>query len=96
MAKYKQLCWHCKKNYVPASWKDKFVSCYDCQKKELNGEVKDPEMKKLFDIPEEFYKENPFLRNIKLNYLRYETLTERQVEAFKETVKRMKEGKKAK
>ena len=39
----------------------------------------------------EFYKENAFLRDIKVNYLRYGKLTERQVEAFKKVVQKMKE-----
>ena len=47
-------------------------------------------MKKFFDIPESFYEENVFLRDIKLNWLRYHNLSERQIEAFKNTVERMK------
>lgn len=90
MASYKKLCYRCKKNYVPASWKDKFVTCYDCTKKESSVEIQDPKMKELFNIPEDYYKENSFLRSIKLNYIRYNTLTERQIEAFKETVKKLK------
>jgi len=92
MASYKILCYRCKKAYVPASWKDKFVTCYDCSKNESSAEIKDPKMKKMFDIPEEYYKENAFLRNIKLNYIRYNSLTDRQIEAFKETVKKLKKG----
>lgn len=90
--KYKQRCWRCKKNFVPvSSSKQKFVKCYECQKESLNKEIKDPKMKKMFDIPEEFYKENPFLRDIKLNYLKFGELTERQIEAFKKVVNDMKE-----
>lgn len=68
----------------------RYAICYDCQKDELNKEIKDPKMKKLFNIPEEFYKENSFLRSIKSNYLRFGNLTEKQVEAFKKTVKNLK------
>jgi len=50
-------------------------------------------MKKLFDIPEEFYKENVFLRNIKVNFIRYESLTDNQINAFKKTVDEMKKEK---
>jgi len=49
-------------------------------------------MKKLFDIPEKFYQENLFLRNIKSNYLRFGKLSDKQIEAFKKTVEKMKEG----
>ncbi|MBI4158627.1 hypothetical protein HY500_00010 [Candidatus Woesearchaeota archaeon] len=92
MAKYKQLCSRCKKNYVPASWRDRYIQCHDCQKKELSTEIEDKEFKKMFDIPEEFYKENSFLRSIKIKYIRFKSLTERQIEAFKETVKKRKEN----
>lgn len=90
-AKYKQRCFRCKKNYVIATWKQKFVTCYDCDKEELNTEIKDSKMKKMFDIPEEFYKENSFLRSIKINYIRYGELSSKQVEAFKKAVNKMKE-----
>ena len=64
--------------------------CWDCQKKELNGEIKDPKMKKMFNIPQEFYKENSFLRDIKVKFLRYGQLSEKQLAAFKKVVKEMK------
>ena len=67
--------------------------CYDCQKPELQGEIKDPKMKRMFKIPEKFYKENSFLRNIKSCYLRYGGLTDKQLAAFKKTVKELKEEK---
>ena len=73
-----------------ASWRDKFVKCYDCSKDESSVPIEDAKMKKLFDIPEEFYKENVFLRSIKLNYIRYNNLSDRQIEAFKEAVKKLK------
>ena len=94
--RFKQKCFRCKKNYVLATSRSRFVTCYDCEKKELEKEIKDPKMKKMFDIPEEFYKENDFLRSIKINYLRFENLSEKQIEAFKKTIKRMKEEKSSK
>tara|TARA_Y100000310_G_C20348054_1_gene652947 strand:- start:351 stop:635 length:285 start_codon:yes stop_codon:yes gene_type:complete len=94
MVRYKQLCYRCKKNYVEVRrWNEKYVLCYDCQKSELNKPIKDAKMKRMFNIPEEFYKENPFLRSIKSNYLRFGKLSDRQIEAFKETVKKMKKAK---
>ena len=92
MARYKQKCYRCRKNYVLVSSGQRFAVCYDCQKADLAKDIKDPKMKKFFDIPEEFYKENSFLRDIKSNYLRFGKLTERQIEAFKKTVKNMKEA----
>ena len=90
---YKEKCARCKKNYVVVTWKQRFPICYDCQKKDLQGEITDPAMKSLFDIPEEFYRENLFLRNIKQSYIRFNQLTEKQIEAFKKTVAKMKEKK---
>lgn len=80
----------CKKNMVITTSSNRFPLCYDCEKKDMEGEIKDPEMQKMFDIPEGFYKQNSFLRSIKINYLRYENLTEKQIEAFKKTVDKMK------
>lgn len=91
---YKQKCARCKKNYVIITWRTNYPLCYECQKKEMVGEIKDAAMKKLLDIPEEFYKENSFLRSIKINCLRFGKLSEKQVEAFKKTVKKMKESNK--
>lgn len=98
ITKFKKKCARCKKNYVIATYRSGYIICYDCQKKELEGEITDPKMKKLLDIPEEFYKKNAFLRNIKINYLKWGKLSEKQVEAFKKAVEKMKkeekEGKK--
>ena len=95
--RYQQKCCKCKQKYVPvSSWKQRYVMCYDCQKAELHQPIKNAKMKKMFDIPEEFYKKNAFLRNIKMSYLRFETLTDKQIEAFKKTVKDMKKEKKEK
>ncbi len=68
---------------------NRFPVCYDCQKAELHGEIMDPAMKALFDIPEELYRKNAFLRDIKINYLKFGNLTDKQIEAFKKTVQRL-------
>ena len=89
--RFKQRCMRCKKNYVTVSRNQRFVLCYECQKGELKGTIKDPKMKKLFNISEEFYKKNSFLRAIKANYIKYKNLSEKQIQAFKKTVKKLKE-----
>jgi hypothetical protein len=91
---YKQKCVKCKKNYVLATSRTSYVLCYDCQKSSLVGEITDPVYKKLFDIPEEFYKTNSFLRSIKANYLKYHSLTGAQVSAFEKVKAQMKDEKK--
>lgn len=68
----------------------RFALCYDCQKDELHQEIKDNKMKKFFDIPEEFYKESLFLRSIKINYIKFGKLSEKQIEWFKKVVNEMK------
>ena len=93
--KYKQRCERCKTNYVTiSSWRQhRPIVCYECEKKDMEGKITDPEMIKLFDIPEELYKQNGFLRRIKINYLRYHSLTQPQIDAFKKTVLEMKKKK---
>lgn len=87
---YKKKCSTCNKNYVLITRRIGLPVCFECQKRELDGEIKDPEMKKMFDIPVEYYQQNSFLRNIKISYLRYESLSERQIDAFRKTVDEMK------
>ena len=87
---FKQRCVKCKKVYVLTSSRNNYVLCYDCQKDRLKGVIKDKKMKALMDISEEFYKNNSFLRDLKINCLTFGSLTEKQVEAFKRTVERMK------
>ena len=90
MITYKQKCVRCKKNLVLTTPRNRFPMCYDCQKEEMQGKIKDPKMKKLFDIPEELYRAEPFLRSIKINYLKFGSLTEKQIEAFKKVVEKLK------
>lgn len=88
--KYNHLCKKCRKNYVLITSRNKFPICYECQKSEMKGKITKPKFKKLFDIPEKFYKESQFLRNIKIYYLKYKELSNKQIEAFKKTVDKMK------
>ena len=89
MVQYKQMCKKCRKNYIIVTGRERYALCYDCQKKYLKGEIKNKKYRKLFDIPEKYYKENLFLRNIKIYYLRFDKLSEKQVKAFKKTVKEL-------
>ena len=84
---YKQRCSRCKKNYILTTRTIRFPVCYECEKEELQGDIKDIKMKKMFAIPEKYYKENQFLRSIKINYLKWGKLSEKQIGAFKKAVK---------
>ena len=90
MALFKQKCMRCKKVWVLSSHGTRYLECYDCMKPQLDVKIANPKMKKLFNIPEDFYKDSMFLRSIKSNYLRFGKLTEKQIEAFKNTVEKMK------
>lgn len=72
------------------SWRGGFPICYECQKQDLEGDITDPEMQKLFDIPEELYKQSSFLCNIKKRYLQMGMLSEKQISAFKEVAEKVK------
>jgi hypothetical protein len=87
---YKERCRRCKKNYVTVTWKDRYPVCYECQKSDLDGEIKNKAMKKMFDIPDEFYAKNNLLRSIKIYYLSYGKITEKQIEAFKKVAAKLK------
>jgi len=83
MVKYKQKCAKCGVNYVlVSSWRDRSPICFDCQKPDLEKEITDPEMKDFFDIPYNLYVDSSFLRNIRVNYIRYGRISDRQKEAF--------------
>lgn len=88
MATFKQKCSRCKKNWVIVSRSVRYQQCYECEKDKLVGEVKDPELKKLLDIPDEYYRDNAFLRSIKINAIRFGNLTEKQIAAFKKAVEK--------
>src|SRR3989344_832192 len=92
MAVYKELCRKCKKQYVLVVSRYQWPLCKDCEMKELSQEIEDPKMRKFFDIPQEYYEQSQFLRSIKRNYIKFERLTEKQIEAFKKTVEEFKQG----
>ncbi|MBC8495962.1 hypothetical protein H8D36_07435 [archaeon] len=89
---YKIKCSKCKQNYQLVTRPTRFVVCYECQKPDLKGEITDPKMKKLLDIPEQFYKDNLFLRDIKIKYLRFGDLSEKQIAAFEKVVDKMQKA----
>lgn len=86
---FKKKCNKCWKNYVLTNNRNDYLICYDCQKDQLEGEIVDPKMKELFDIPEDLYKQSMFLRDIKIKYLKWGNLTEKQIESFQKTVEKI-------
>ncbi len=91
--KFKQRCALCKDNMVVMYSGRQFPICVSCHMKRIDQPIEGEKYKKLLDIPKESYKKSLFLRNIKESYLRFGSLTEKQVEAFRKTIKELKEGK---
>ena len=92
MAKYKQRCVICKNNWALTSGRQQPV-CENCERELLRKPIGKPEMKKMFDIDPKFYQENYFLRSIRLNYARYGSLTQKQIDVFKKVVDDLKNPK---
>ena len=88
--RYKQKCAMCKQDWVEMFSGRQFPICVKCHMKRINQEIKSPKYKKLLDIPNKLYEKSAFLRNIKETYLRFDSLTPKQIEAFKKTVKDLK------
>ncbi len=51
--------------------------------KQINQPITDEKFRKMFDIDQKLYEESSFLRSIKSNYLRFGSLSEKQVDTFK-------------
>ena len=90
--KYKQLCAICRKNHVLISSRNQFPICTSCSMKQINQPITDETFRKLFEIDQKLYEESSFLRSIKSNYLRFGSLSEKQIEVFKKVVAELKSG----
>lgn len=81
--KYKQLCAICRKNHVLISARGQFPICTACSMRQISQPITDEKFRKLFDIDNKLYEESSFLRSIKSNYLRFGSLSEKQIDTFK-------------
>lgn len=96
MAAYKQRCALCKKNWaLMRSGYQRFPICIDCEMKVIEKPIENQALAKMFDIPKEWYRENAFLRSVRYQYGRFDRLSDKQKEAFKKTIKELKQQKKA-
>lgn len=91
--KFKQRCAICKQNMVIMYKSSQFPICTVCHMKRIQAEITDPQFKELFNIPQVLYEQSQFLRNIKESYIRFNSLTEKQIEAFKKAVADLKNPK---
>ena len=84
MVEYKEKCFVCKKNMVLISSRRQKAVCIGCQFRGVDDKpITDPTMKQLFDIDPKLYERSYFLRDIKAKYLRFGSLTEKQVDVFR-------------
>lgn len=90
--KYKQLCAICRKNHVLISSGNQFPICTTCSMRQIDKPIEDATFKKLFDIDQKLYESSAFLRSIKSNYLRFGSLSDKQIEVFKKVVAELKSG----
>lgn len=81
--KYKQICAICRKNHVLISARGQFPICTSCSMREISKPIEDEKFRKMFDIDQKLYEQSSFLRSIKSNYLRFGSLSEKQVDTFK-------------
>ncbi len=81
--KYKQICAICRKNHVLISSRNQFPICTACSMREISKPIEDETFRKMFDIDQALYEQSSFLRSIKSNYLKFGSLSEKQIETFK-------------
>lgn len=93
LPKYKQRCALCKKNMVLIYSARQFPLCVDCHMKRIAETIKDKKYAFL-NISNELYRESSFLRNIKESFLRFNSLSEKQIDVFKKVAGDLKKGKK--
>lgn len=92
-ARYKQLCIVCRKNHVLISSYGQVPICVQCSMREINKPVSDEKFRKLFDIDQRLYEQSSFLRSIKSKYLRFGSLSDKQIEMFKKVADELKHQK---
>lgn len=90
--KFKQKCKICHQEWVVVHYRE-FPICVKCHLRQIFSEEVTEKKYGFLNISKELYEKSRFLRNIRQAYLMYKNLTEKQVKAFKKTVKEMKGGK---
>ena len=89
--KFKQKCKICKKEWVVVNRRE-FPICIPCHIRQIFSEEVKEKAYKFLDLPKSTYEKSRFLRSIRQNYLIYGSLTKKQIDAFKKTVKDVKKG----
>ncbi len=91
---FKHKCKVCRDKWVLVAGRE-YPVCVDCHMKQaLSSPVKE-EKYNFLNIDEEIYRQSRFLREIRRSYSNYKELTEKQISAFNETVKKVEAGEEA-
>jgi len=88
---YKQRCVICKKNMVLIQYPKQRPNCQECQAKSFSAPITDPKFQKMFAIDPKLYDQSSFLRDIRFQYGRFQSLSERQIQTFQRVVKEITE-----
>jgi hypothetical protein len=88
MPEYKQKCMVCKNVMVLMRSRKQKPICAGCRMGDAKDKpITDPAMQELFGIDERLYERNAFLADIKAKYVRFGSLSERQIEVFRRVAK---------
>jgi len=86
---FKKKCRICNDKWVLDQPKQ-FTICTECHMKQIFSEEVTDKKYAFLNISHDLYQKSRFLRNIRQSYVRFHELSEKQVSAFKETVKSLK------
>jgi len=91
--KFKQKCKICKKEWVIINRRE-FPICIKCHMRQIFSEEITSKKYQFLNISKKLYEKPRFLRNIRQAYLMYNSLTKKQIQAFKKTIQELKKPKK--
>jgi hypothetical protein len=91
--RYKQKCAICRKGYAVISSRNQFPICKECSLRQINQPIENEKFRKLFNIDQKLYEDSSFLRDIKSKYIRFKSISAKQIAAFKEVVEELKNPK---
>lgn len=83
---FKKKCGICTKEWVVINSRE-YPVCIDCHMKQIFSEEITDKAFSFLSIDKELYRKSKFLRSIRQSYLMYNSLTKKQIEAFKKAVK---------
>ncbi|MBU0457166.1 MAG: hypothetical protein ABH824_04780 [Nanoarchaeota archaeon] len=90
--KFKKKCGICREEWVLINDRE-YPICVNCHMKQIFSEEITEKKYDFLNIDKKIYLKSRFLRNIRHSYLRYKSLTDKQVEAFKKAVEDIKKEK---